>query len=35
MDNKSLVLNIISWIFGVVFFAIGLVTKRFKFLGKR
>ena len=26
MDNKSLVLNIISWIFGVVFFAIGVVN---------
>ena len=26
MDNKSLVLNIISWIIGIVFFAIGVVN---------
>ncbi len=26
MNNKSIVLNIISWIFGVVFFAIGVVN---------
>ena len=26
MNNKSIVLNIISWLFGVVFFAIGVVN---------
>lgn len=26
MNNNSIVLNIISWIFGVVFFAIGVVN---------
>ena len=26
MDNKSMVLTIISWIFGIVFFAIGVVN---------
>lgn len=26
MNNKSIVLNIISWIFGIVFFAIGVVN---------
>jgi len=26
MDNKSSVLNIISWIFGVLFFAIGIIN---------
>ena len=26
MNNNSIVLNVISWIFGVVFFAIGLVN---------
>ena len=26
MNNNSIVLNIISWIFGVVFFAIGIVN---------
>ena len=26
MDNQSTVLNIISWIFGIVFFAIGVVN---------
>lgn len=26
MNNKSIVLNVISWIFGIVFFAIGVVN---------
>lgn len=26
MNNKSIVLNIISWLFGIVFFAIGVVN---------
>ena len=26
MDNKSIVLNVISWIFGIAFFAIGVVN---------
>ena len=26
MDNQSTVLNIISWMFGIVFFAIGIVN---------
>ena len=26
MNNKSIVLNVISWIFGVAFFAIGVVN---------
>ena len=26
MDNKSIVLNIISWLFGIVFFVIGVVN---------
>jgi hypothetical protein len=26
MNNKSIVLNILSWIFGLLFFAIGLVN---------